>query len=312
MKLSLFKTLCLSLCFSSIACATPLHDAVDDGDIVEVACLIKQGANVNEKNKQEETPLHRAISKEHKRITQILLEAGADVTLQDHKGRTALHLAALTGNQNIIEILLNAKTPIFKDDVNGYSFFDYLILALGEKEALELLQKIHHNIFPEKTILFTSISNLSKKTFFTVLSIALPSYILPSYVECYRTQYSPQSPHYFHEEIMHHDKLNVAYKIWAIKQDKEEANFVNAPDCDGHASLYYAIMAEELEFINALIGIGANVNEQDNDGKSLLHHAINLGNIEIVELLVKAGADLNASNASLAQLKDNQKKQPSF
>ncbi|KAA8571543.1 hypothetical protein EYC84_001543 [Monilinia fructicola] len=75
-------------------------------------CLIKAGANIEAKDRYEETALHKAVKVDREDSVQILLEAGADLQAKNFEGMTALDLAKElehTGpNLKIIDLLTAA------------------------------------------------------------------------------------------------------------------------------------------------------------------------------------------------------------
>lgn len=87
---------------------TPLHHAVQHGDVANVALLLNAGVEVDVRNGGGQTPLHLAASNEDPAVAALLLEAGADVhareTLSEERysstgvapkhNRTPLHYAA--------------------------------------------------------------------------------------------------------------------------------------------------------------------------------------------------------------------------
>lgn len=78
-----------------------------------VDILVKNGVDVNVRNKNGETPLLCAIkSTENQRpnvdMVRLLLEYKADVNCRDMWGKSALHYASNHNNSTIIELLLNA------------------------------------------------------------------------------------------------------------------------------------------------------------------------------------------------------------
>ena len=74
--ISLFALLAFSC---TVAHSAPkLHKAAIIGDLAEVRSLIKQGADVNEKDTKGCTPLYFATLKGHEEIVELLKKAMAD------------------------------------------------------------------------------------------------------------------------------------------------------------------------------------------------------------------------------------------
>jgi ankyrin repeat protein len=55
--------------------------------------LIERGADVTAQNNDGETPLHLALQRGQVDVARMLIERGADVTAQNNDGETPLHLA---------------------------------------------------------------------------------------------------------------------------------------------------------------------------------------------------------------------------
>jgi ankyrin repeat protein len=67
--------------------ATPLHLASQNGHAVKAACkLIESGADVTAPNNGGETPLHLALQEGQVDVAHLLIGRGADVTAQNNKG----------------------------------------------------------------------------------------------------------------------------------------------------------------------------------------------------------------------------------
>ena len=88
--------------------AEQLHRAAQDGNLDEVARLVREGFEVNQFDDLSSTPLHYAVEGGHYLVAKWLLENGADVNAyeQDKIGETALSLAAQGSYPGIAELLL--------------------------------------------------------------------------------------------------------------------------------------------------------------------------------------------------------------
>lgn len=104
-----------------------LHYAAIQGDIEKVNTLLKNGADINIKNKYGNTPLHAAVILKRTDVIKSLLEKGADVNAQDIYGNTAAHFAADAGDHEAID-LLHAKNADFTiQDHDGFTTLDHAI-----------------------------------------------------------------------------------------------------------------------------------------------------------------------------------------
>lgn len=65
----------------------------------------------------------------------------------------------------------------------------------------------------------------------------------------------------------------------------------------GQTPMHCACAEEHLDAVEALIGLGANVDAQDNDGNTPLHVATRTRHTGIAQLLLKAGANTELIDA---------------
>jgi ankyrin repeat protein len=84
---------------------TPLHFAVESGDVRIVRLFIDNGAHINAPKTDGQTPLHIACECGHKDVVELLISKGADINAKDNKGKTALSLAKESGHTEIVELL---------------------------------------------------------------------------------------------------------------------------------------------------------------------------------------------------------------
>jgi uncharacterized protein len=91
---------------------TPLHWAVYDNDLAQVARLIAAGADVNARNDYGATPLSEAAVVGNVEVIRKLLAAGADVEAANDDGQTALMIIARTSNVEAASLLLKRGAKV--------------------------------------------------------------------------------------------------------------------------------------------------------------------------------------------------------
>ena len=97
--------------------------------------LIRNKANVNDKNTYGYTPLYFANTST---IAQYLISNKANISAQNADGETPLHIAARQSNIDIIQLLMRNKANLHDQDHGGWIPFDHTcddaikrLLALG-------------------------------------------------------------------------------------------------------------------------------------------------------------------------------------
>jgi uncharacterized protein len=85
-----------------------LIDAVKSGNREAARALLKQRADVNQRESDGMTALHWAVRANDAETTQLLIRAGANVKAANRYEITPLSLAATNGNPALVELLLNA------------------------------------------------------------------------------------------------------------------------------------------------------------------------------------------------------------
>ncbi len=118
---------------------TPLHHAIDSGNLECASLLIDSGADINAVNYKSDTPLHVAAYKGNAEATKLLLKHDADFTLREMRDRIPLFLACNWGNDlETVKLLIDAGS-----DVNDKNSRGELVLVstlyYGKKEIIDLL-----------------------------------------------------------------------------------------------------------------------------------------------------------------------------
>jgi ankyrin repeat protein len=85
---------------------SPLHLAIQMGDIEVVKMVLDKGARIDAKDIDGETPLYAAVRNDDFKITELLCKHGADVCLRNRNGISVIHIAASYGCPRIIDYLL--------------------------------------------------------------------------------------------------------------------------------------------------------------------------------------------------------------
>ncbi|GAB1603886.1 hypothetical protein Ahia01_000669900, partial [Argonauta hians] len=122
--------------------SSPLHYAVDNGRCELIEWIIKNGADVNIRDKVTGwTPLIRCASLSGKKMVALtLIRNGANVNIQDNSGKTCLMVAVLNGHQPLVETLLlnNANVKILNK--NGHSAYE-IAVSLEKRRIIQTLEK---------------------------------------------------------------------------------------------------------------------------------------------------------------------------
>lgn len=107
--------------------------------------LLKNGADINKKNKSGRTPLiQHSLAYENQDHVKFLLEKGADINAQDNEGVRTLMFAVQTDKTKIIDICLSEKADINIKDNEGKTALFHTISSFG---ILENVKSMTENMF---------------------------------------------------------------------------------------------------------------------------------------------------------------------
>lgn len=104
---------------------TPLHNAVERGQVELVKYLVELGIDVNTKARSGETPLITAVGEHFTDLSLYLLSKGAHPFGRTDDGETALHMAALENMPEVAEALIARGADINAKNKDGETPFDY-------------------------------------------------------------------------------------------------------------------------------------------------------------------------------------------
>jgi len=103
---------------------TPLHLAASKRQCKAVRKLLRNGADVNARDKHGRTPLHAAAGSGGKDGVGLLLDAGANVNARDNDGETPLHWAMRSGAAEAVDALIAAGARVNIRSVKGETALD--------------------------------------------------------------------------------------------------------------------------------------------------------------------------------------------
>ena len=114
---------------------------IDKNDEKRAIELIKDGANLEKKNKIGDTALILASEKSHVEVVKALLDAGAKVDEKNDLGYTALSWASRWGKVEIVKALLDAGAKVDEEDNDGKTAIDFARDDKIKKMLNEALRK---------------------------------------------------------------------------------------------------------------------------------------------------------------------------
>jgi len=262
----------------------PLHQAAADGDIEQVKSLISNGANVNEKDKDDQTALNLAVRSGHKAMVELLIARGADVNGKGQYNAVPLHEAAWAGNKKIAELLIQKGANVNAKDKTGYQPLYYAIWKKDLDTAKILIGS------------GADIHNVKKgQRDYTYLHLTARM----------GTKEIAEMLIQKGTEIDAKDNEGMTPLHWALSRDSNDvAKLLLAKGADfswtdknGLTALHYAVVSGYQDIIKLLLAKGAKVDEKDDVYEfTALHYAARFGNKNVAELLIAKGADINAKD----------------
>jgi hypothetical protein len=87
---------------------TPLHFAVRNGNADVARLLIEKGVEINATTNEQRPPLHWAVINGHSELAGLLIEKGADPNARDARQQTPLHWAVENGDTELADFIATA------------------------------------------------------------------------------------------------------------------------------------------------------------------------------------------------------------
>jgi len=310
----------------------PLHAAARSGQLDIVTLLLKYGAQVDVRDRQNgETPWLSAVSNDNVEIADLLRLKGADVTAADKFGRSVLYHAARSG---ATEILLAAlKSPAFKDKINTPDALGTLPLsaAIGSYHADTVRILLQAGADPlavdgQGLTALHQVARTSNEQMFQLIDAQLgktANWNLPTANSDKQTPLHIAARDGYGQAVEKLLKLGAdatvkdgrgqtplmsaisAERFAAIRtlidcMKQRKVSFDEPRDSNGFAPLHLAVQSNYAAplTVTCLLDAGANVNLRAPGGDTSLHLAVARGRPDIIQLLLQRGADPTLVNTA--------------
>ncbi|WP_259155283.1 quinoprotein dehydrogenase-associated putative ABC transporter substrate-binding protein [Xanthomonas sp. 3793] len=122
-----------------------LAHALDAGDAVRAAWLLRHGADANTPNLLGEPPLHQAIRNQEPDLVGLLLDAGARLEARDASGWTALMKAAWANDADSVTRLVGKRALVDTVSGDGWSALD-LAVSYADASVVQALLAAGANV----------------------------------------------------------------------------------------------------------------------------------------------------------------------
>lgn len=126
------------------------QEAMKIGSLENVQQLLKQGADIHEKDTNERTPLHLAVLHDHKTIIAYLLEKGAYIEARDIYGATPLNLSAFKDDRSFAYLLRQGASINTRDNADHNLL--YTCVKYGQSDFIRSLVELGVNIYKRDEI----------------------------------------------------------------------------------------------------------------------------------------------------------------
>ena len=281
---------------------TPLHAAVEAGDLTSVQALVEAGANIEEKHGSQyypPTPLYRAAEKGWLPVARYLVERGAKLEATAREGRTALFAAAARGHTDIVRMLIergankHAKdrlnwTPLLCACFDGRLAAAEYLLEQGCdpnpicEDGYNCLHWAALQCQPDVAqLLFRWGADLDVRTGRGELAVDL----------------AKRERHREIVQAIRAEKVRRGGDAEDDEDDDEEEEEEEEWDSEG-SQLHEAVGADDLVRVQELVAAGTDIEKRSHFFKDTpLYNAAHEGHVTVARFLVERGANKEATNS---------------
>ncbi len=295
------------------------YEAVGQGNYARAKDLLSQGGDVNFRGFCGRTSLMVACEHNQKKIIELLLQHNADVNLKDNCEETALMYAADCGNFGVMKSLLACGADLSCRNCRGETAFVKLLehkklsfedirffveagadVVTPDSHGITPLGHLFKGVYtyePEKMKIYRYLiehganPNVKNKQDKSLLDLTVHSdkeeddsiFLIEHGADCTNINLV---------EIVRDKKFKLAKIL--IK----DCLTANSADISGVTVAMSAAETGNLEMLEYLVDLGANVEDEDKMGNTLMMFAAKGGNVDVIKFLEKKNINIHKPNVT--------------
>lgn len=295
---------------------SPLHYAANSGSYEVIKFLVEKGADINRKDSDGNTPLHLACrSLGDKESILYMLDHGVNPKLKNNEGQTPYMKIETDGDIGceILEAFISRKaatietknefglTPLVRAAQSGNLKLAKFCISHGADvdardptdQRTALILAAYKNDVPMIELLLDYLADIEAKdeygntAFLEAVEFDCPDaiYCLHKH-NCKTNLITPDN----YTPMMIAAKYGALKSLEALVKIGCDINWQRPNDI--FTALEMAVNVGNLDTINKLIDLGANIERYGKVLVSILHSAVYRQNIDVIKLLVKRGANI--------------------
>ncbi|KAJ9144492.1 NACHT and Ankyrin domain protein [Pleurostoma richardsiae] len=257
---------------------TALHLATSSGHPDIIRILVKNGANIEEKDASGTTALVQALARMSEDPALVLMEEGADTRATSSHGQTTLLLAAGNGFDRVVERLVARNVAINKLDDMGNSALSEAVKR-GRVASVRMLIKAGADLQWKST---NGESLLHLAAWHGDEDVLTPLIKQGLDVNAWSARGTPL-----------HDASSSANKA-AVELLLKAGADIAIKDCDGRTALHLAAQGGHEDVVAVLLDAGAGIDTKAEGGLTAMHLAAQDGRYKVTKTLLARGAAVDA------------------
>lgn len=240
-----------------------LHKAVQENNIAEVEKLLKEGADVNAKDKRGNSVLHFVHDEE---IASLLISSSSiDLNAQNDNGDTAVHIACIPPLDRLRDVKKNTICSSLK----------ILAMLLGAGASPNIQNQLGYGVL-HSVFVYGGIAGIGMD----IVNIGdIVAMLLKYSANANLEDFEGCNP--LHHAVREPNMASVAELLL------QAGAKINTKDRRGMTPLHHIFDLDDEEMVNLLLHHEGSINEKDVNGTTVLSSAVLVGNEFIVELLLR-------------------------